>query len=152
MFVALGSLLLVIALRGVFGDLVIVLPLALLGLSVLALILASVTSPYSERGLAEWEQWKSFSQYLTAVTKGREAITRADLFDHYLPYAAALGLAEPWYKFFQKRGEVVAPAWFGAMAANPAAFGAFIAATSASTAGAAGAGAGAAGGGSSGTG
>ena len=99
--------------------------------------------------------WQRFSQYLTDVTANREAVVRPDLFEHYLAYAAALGLATNWLTFFQKRGEAAIPAWFQPLAAdNAASFGALIAVVSSSGASSAAgaAGAGAAGGGASGTG
>ncbi|MCC6187717.1 MAG: DUF2207 domain-containing protein [Anaerolineales bacterium] len=144
-----------LALRGALGDAVFAVPAALLLLSIFALILAEHVSPLSDLGLSEAERWKRFGQYLTGVTRGREAITRPDLFERYLAYAAGLGLAAGWLRFFQKRGEVAIPGWFQPLAADDgASFAAMIAATSASAgSGAAGAGgAAAAGGGASGTG
>lgn len=100
--------------------------------------------------------WKGFADHLKAATKGQEMIT-PELFEAYLPYAAAFGLAEPWVKYFQKRGVTELPAWFHALAAagdeGMAAFAAMITASHAADGGAAGAGAaGAAGSGASGAG
>lgn len=102
--------------------------------------------------------WRSFCDYLKAVTKGQETLLRTDLFDAYLPYAAGFGLAEGWAKRYQQQEGVAIPAWFSALRADDstAAFIAVMAAThssySSSGAGGAAGAAGASGGGASGAG
>jgi hypothetical protein len=153
-FASFGLFIAAVTLRGALGDAVVAVPAALLLLGLFTLILAQQISPLSDVGLSEAERWKRFGGYLADVTRGREAVTRPDLFERYLAYAAGLGLAQGWLRFFQKQGELAIPAWFQPLAADGGAgFAAMIAATSASTSGAAGAaGAAAAGGGASGTG
>jgi hypothetical protein len=117
-------------------------------------------SPFSNSGEYEAEQWRAFSRYLKDVTSGKEPPVRPDLFEHYLPYAAAFGLAEKWAKFFQKQGRTEVPGWFRPLASQPAdaqyaSFVAVIAATNSTGTSASGGGAGgggAAGGGASGAG
>ena len=155
LFASLASVVAAEFLRPSVGDFIFLLPLAGFLVSLVLLILASRLTPYSDTGRAEAARWQRFSQYLTDVTANREAVVRPDLFEHYLAYAAALGLATNWLTFFQKRGEAAIPAWFQPLAADSAAsFGALIAVVSTSGAGSAAgaAGAGAAGGGASGTG
>ncbi|MCC7360416.1 MAG: DUF2207 domain-containing protein [Anaerolineales bacterium] len=154
-FVSLAVLVAAAFLRVLVGDFVFLLPLGLFITSLTLLILASQISPYSDAGRAEAARWQRFSKYLTDVTANREAVTRPDLFEHYLAYAAALGLATNWLTFFQKRGEAAIPAWFRPLAAGDGAgMVALMAAVNSSGASSAAgaAGAGAAGGGASGTG
>jgi len=138
------------------GEAALMVPLAVAAVSMLILALGASLSPYTDQGRQAAARWKAFGKYLEEVTKGREAVTRPDLFERYLPYAAGLGLADGWLKFFKRRGEANIPAWFRPlMAGDTGGFAAMIAATSstASSSGAGGAaGAGAAGGGASGTG
>lgn len=97
-------------------------------------------------------RWQGFAQYIKDVTKEREPAWDLRLFDRYLPYAAAFGLAGGWAKAFQKRGGAEIPGWFQALAGSPDGnMGAFVAMISAvnstGSSGAGGAGAGGAGGG-----
>lgn len=157
--VMLGSLaltILAVALRDTFGILTLLVPLGGFIAGFVVLILGSSLSPYSDTGRAEAARWNGFSKYLSDVIANREAVVRPDLFEHYLAYAAALGLAQGWVKFFQKRGEAAIPAWFqplaGAQTDGMGALVAVIAASGSSGSSAGGAGGGAAGGGGSGTG
>jgi hypothetical protein len=78
------------------------------------------------------------------VSKGRETLLRAELFEAYLPYAAGFGLAESWARRHAKDSHGAVPAWFTALRADDsaAAFVAVMAAThsSVSSSGAGGAG------------
>jgi len=123
-------------------------------LGIAALVLASAYSPLSDEGERQAARWRGFEKYLKEVTKGREPAWDLKLFDEYLPYAAAFGLAEGWAKAFQKRGGAEIPPWFQALAGAPdGGVAAFVAMTSAahsagasSTGGAGGGGAGGGGG------
>lgn len=122
----------------------------LLGLA--AFIMSGVYSPLSDEGAREAARWGSFQEYLKDVVKGRDPAWDLGLFERYLPYAAALGLAEGWAKAFQKRGGAEIPAWFHTVAgSSDSGIGAFVAMTAstnaASTSASAGAGGGGAGGG-----
>lgn len=132
---------------------------ALFLVGLFGVVLGSGFSPLTERGEQEGERWRAFFRYLKDVVRGREPPVRPDLFDVYLPYAAAFGMAEHWAAFFKKQGLSQPPAWFRPLtqegsAAEMAAFLAVISASSSAGAGgAAGAGAGgAAGAGASGAG
>ncbi len=155
MLVSLFSLIAAEFLRGSYGDLVFLLPLGGFVAGLVTLILGSSVSPYSDTGRAEAARWNRFSKYLSDVIANREAVVRTDLFEHYLAYAAALGLAQGWVDFFKKRGETAIPAWFQPLAGadGSSSMGALVAVISSSGASGAGAsGAGAAGGGGSSTG
>jgi hypothetical protein len=125
-------------------------------------IVAGFYTPLTEKGVKEAGHWRAYAEYLREVTREREPITRPDLFETALPYAASFGFGEAWAKFFQKHGENQVPAWFqtlsqkDAEATDMAAFVAMISASNGvvsdgGSAGAAG-GVGAAGGGASGAG
>ena len=121
-------------------------------LSMTAFIMAGTYSPLSDEGAREAARWRSFQAYLKDVVKGRDPAWDLRLFERYLPYAAALGLAEGWAKAFQKRGGAETPAWFRAVAdSRDGSMAAFIAMTastsSAGTSASGGAGGGGAGGG-----
>lgn len=146
-------------LAGSLGGWVVLISFAVFGISIAGYIAAHGISSLSDYGAQEAARWQSFYVYLREIVRGREAVTRPDLFERYLPYAASYGLAEAWAKFFQKRGSAKIPDWFHVLARASAAenMGAFVAMTSATSSaganGAAGAaGAGAAGGGVSGAG
>lgn len=140
---------------GMWPPIFVVGALFLLGL--VAFVLGSSTSLLSTAGRSVRPAWQAFRDYLKGVTKTRTEAS-AELFEAYLPYAAAFGLAEAWVKFFKSQGLTQAPAWFHAVAdgdgSEIAVFVALMAATNSAggTAGAAGAAAGAAGGGASGAG
>ncbi len=121
-------------------------------LSMAAFILSGTYSPLSDDGAREATRWQGFASYLKDVTKGREPAWDVRLFDRYLPYAAAIGLAGAWAKAFQKRGGAEIPAWFHGLAGSAdGSMGSFVvmmsAANSTGSTGAGGAGAGGAGGG-----
>ena len=73
-------------------------------LSMAAFIMAGTYSPLSDEGRAKATRWRSFQAYLKDVVKGRDPASDLGLFERYLPYAAALGLAEGWAKAFRKHG------------------------------------------------
>jgi hypothetical protein len=54
----------------------------------------------------------TFAAYLRYITRGRESVASLDTFERYLPYAAGLGMATEWAKFFQKQANVLLPEWF----------------------------------------
>lgn len=167
-WLAWGLLLLVVSLISIgagiallpnFGPWPFLIMAVLFVLSIVAFILTAGVSPLSAQGWQEAQAWKGFSRYLQDVTRGREQPQGLELFERYLPYAAAYDLAEKWAKAFQREGRVQVPPWFRALTtATDDGSGAFVTmistahATGASSgAGAAGAG-GAAGGGGSGAG
>lgn len=134
-----------------YGGWPFLVPLAVFVLSIVAFVLSASYSLLSTKGEEEAAAWRSFRDYIKAVTKGQEASWDARIFDRYFPYAATFGLAQGWAKSFGERGGAEAPAWFQTLsAAGTDRMGAFILMTSAvhsSTASAGGAGAGGAGGG-----
>lgn len=151
-------LLMVLALNmDFFGVWAFTLPGALFVVGVLAVIFADGIRPFTDDGVRIASEWLGFQEYLKRLSKGKAAMTRPDIFDLYLPYAAAFGVLYPWVKRLEKEGYELVPAFFRAVSDNQ--MGAFVAAVSASSSsgGAAGgaggaAGAGAAGGGASGAG
>jgi hypothetical protein len=133
---------------------------ALLVVSLVAMIAGYSLSPLTEEAALPAAQWESFYRFLQDVTKRKAAASAPDMFERYLPHAAALGLLAAWASHFKKEGQVRPPAYFHAlnMADDASYMGAFVAMTAASSssggaaAGAGAAGAGAAGGGASGAG
>jgi uncharacterized membrane protein len=127
-------------------------------ISLAGLIVASIYSPLTNLGVQESGAWKSYAETLREIMREHEPISQPDLFELVLPYAASLGLAEAWTKFFQRRGEGQTPEWFQVLSSEHgesgmAAFTALIAASSAIGSSSAGStAAGAAGGGASGAG
>ena len=152
-----GLLLTMVAIvrSGMWPPMFVVGALFLLGL--VAFVLGSNTSLLSTTGRSVQPSWQAFRDHLKAVTKNRVEAS-AELFEAYLPYAAAFGLAEVWVKFFKRQGLTQAPAWFHAVAdgdgSEIAVFVALMVATNSAggSSAAAGAAAGAAGGGASGAG
>lgn len=147
---------LAVAMLGQFGPWPLLFSASLFMLSLVAFVMGGAMSALSDEASQQALLWKGFADYLKTATKGKEIIA-AELFEAYLPYAAAFGLAEPWVKYFQKQGVTELPAWFHALAAagdeGMAAFAAMITASHAADGSAAGAGAaGAAGSGASGAG
>lgn len=76
------------------------------------LIVAAQASTLSDEGARQAVAWKSFAAFLKNITRGREPGTSPDLFERYLPYAAAFGLATEWAKYFQNMSQVSVPDWF----------------------------------------
>ena len=126
-------------------------------LSIPLLIYAGTFSLLTPAGEEQSMRWKGFAEYLKQVSKGKEPVISADVFERYLAYAAVFGLGAHWAKYFQQLGGVPLPIWFHATAGSDGDFGAMVAVMSASdsagaSAGGDGGGAGASGGGSSGAG
>ncbi|MBK8987023.1 MAG: DUF2207 domain-containing protein [Chloroflexi bacterium] len=130
-------------------------------LAVVGLVMGASFSPLSDVGAETAVGYKAFAQHLKNVTKGKEAVSRPDMFEQYLAHAASFGLLTQWAKYFEKAGWNKLPPYFHVLstaddASYMASFVAMSAATASSggsAAGAAGAaGAGAAGGGASGAG
>ena len=127
-------------------------------LGFLGLIVALLISTLSDEGARQASAWSSFASYLRNITRGREPVTSPDLFERYLPYAAGLGMATEWAKFFQKQANIPIPEWFMSLQSgvDDGSFVAIMAAISAADSSASvatgGDGGGASGGGSSGAG
>lgn len=142
------------------GPLAVAIAFILLG--ALGLILGGSILPLSDVGAETAVAWKQFSNYLNAVSNGKQPIDRPAMFEKYLPYTAAFGLLHPWAKQFEKEGWTEMPSYFHVLPTTTGsqAMGAFVAMSaavnssggSAAGAGAGAAGAGAAGGGASGAG
>lgn len=96
----------------ILGAILMGLGVALSGVGLVALIVAVSISSLSDEGVRQASAWNSFAGYLRNVTRGREPVTSPELFERYLPYAAGLGLATEWAKFFQKQANVPIPEWF----------------------------------------
>lgn len=69
-------------------------------------------SAFSHHGASEAAHWHGYTEYLRAIIHGKEPITRPDLFEQGLPYAASFGFAEQWIRRFQKHSNAQIPAWF----------------------------------------
>jgi hypothetical protein len=153
LFASLGGILLVIP----WGPWALAVPFSLFAVSVAALIGAGAYRPLSEEGAQLADRWQRFRAYLEAISRGKAATTRPDLFERYLAYAAGFDLLSRWAKHYEKEADTTIPTWFHAASAasadHMAAFVALSASASSSGGSAAGAaGAGAAGGGAAGAG
>jgi uncharacterized membrane protein len=139
------------------GGAALAVPFALFGVGVVGIVLGQSVKPLTAAGARVAADWNAFAGYLKQVARGRAAVTRPDMFNLYLPYAAGFGLLSNWARHFEREGVASAPAWFHAAAGGDGSMAAFVAMTSSasSSAGAAagaGAAGGAAGGGSAGAG
>ncbi len=134
---------------------------AIFMLAIIAFLVSATISTRSEQGEQVAAFWAPFRRYIEQASKGKESIPNPELFERYLPYATAFGVAEQWAKENEKAGWHEAPTYFkGIDMVDEASFAAFIAiiaatnssggAASAAAGGAAAAGA--AGGGASGAG
>jgi hypothetical protein len=128
--------------------------LAVVGL--FASIAGGSMSEWTPAGESLAGQWKGFRNYLKDLCKGRSPLPGPDAIEHFLPHAAAFGLAPALLKRQRETGRVALPPWFAALHSagdEGAAFASYVAlwavASSSSSAGAS-AGAGVSGGGSSG--
>ena len=147
-------------LREQFGLWTLLLVGAVFVLGFLSFIVSSTISTRTKYGEQMDDAWDPFRRFIEQASKGKEPIVDADLFERYLPYAIAFGVAEGWAKQNEKAGWQEVPSYFRALNQDSdfstAAFIAVIAASSSSggaaSASASGAGAGAAGGGASGAG
>ena len=149
------SLFLPIVLIPKLGPWPIVVPIAAVAAGVVGVILAHRIPQLSDEGLRQAARWRRFSRQVRDLARGERPPHRADVFEAFLPYAAAFGLGATWAKRFAEKG---VPAWFreigGAEGGAQAAFVAVMSSSSFSRSGGSGRGAagGAAGGGSSGAG
>jgi hypothetical protein len=96
----------------IIGAILVGVSVAACGVGFIGLIVAMLISTLSDEGARQASAWSSFAGYLRNITRGREPVTSPDLFERYLPYAASLGLATEWAKFFQKQANMPIPAWF----------------------------------------
>jgi uncharacterized membrane protein len=146
-------------LQSVFGFWPLLVTGALFLLFLIALIAGYSLSVLSADGARIAAAWEPFYRHLNEVTRRRAAITSPDMFERYLPYAAAFGLLNAWAKRFANESRTQPPAYFHTLGtADGMPMGAFVAMVAASSssggaaAGAGAAGAAAAGGGASGAG
>ena len=84
---------------------------ALIVVGLIGLIAAAVQSPLSDEGVRQAAAWNSFKTYLQNVARGREEVQPTEMFERYLPHAAAFGIADAWGKSFQTRSEMPIPTW-----------------------------------------
>ncbi len=57
-------------------------------------------------------KWRAFQKYLDQIDDRRDIAESKDIFDKYLPYAVALGLAESWVQKFAYV-QAPTPQWYG---------------------------------------
>ncbi|OQA19226.1 MAG: hypothetical protein BWY63_01786 [Chloroflexi bacterium ADurb.Bin360] len=153
---------LLLLMRSAIGPWPVLIAASMFFVGFVAMILGATTPTLSDGWINESASWVAFKKYLRNVTKGRESLAYAAGFSEYLPYAAALGLADVWATYLKRHEDFEIPAWFTGLNATAsgshAGFIVMIAAINASgassgaSASAAGAAAGAAGGGASGAG
>lgn len=118
-----------------------------------ALVLSVSITALTPDGESRRAAWRGFEMYLKDVARGGSMVVQTRLFDRYLPYAAAFGMASSWARHFQKLGVAEVPSWFhGLEAADFGDVTAAIVASTMSVSTSADGGAGASGGGASGAG
>lgn len=79
---------------------------------------AGLTSVLSDEGERQADSWKRFSGYLHSITRGQAGSPQPELFERYLPYAAAFGLLSEWGKYFSSMGNVPVPAWLDGLGSS----------------------------------
>ena len=105
----------------------------------IGIILGQSVKPLTPQGVDVAAGWEAFARYLKEVSRGKAAKTRPDMFNLYLPYAAAFGLLYSWARHFAREGEASAPAWFHAATTDgSSSMAAFVAMSSSASAQAAG--------------
>lgn len=148
----------VIVLQSQVGVWPLVVSGSLFFLMLMALLFSANLSPLSDQAAETAVSWQPFKNYLQQISRKKAAITRPDIFELYLPYAAAFGYLHNWARRFEKEGVTRLPHYFHALPGSNNQMAAFVAMTAATTSssgaatGAGAAGAGAAGGGASGAG
>ena len=162
-YFVLGTVLLVVAAAafglclpfiGRFGPFPLVVPVAVLLVSLASFIFGSAETPLSNDGVRRGEAWRSYKAHLKSPQDAEPAWgASASAEARILPYAVALGLASAWAKWMKKRN-IQLPAWFppASHADGGPAFIAFISTGGAGAGSGSGGGGGAAGGGGSGAG
>lgn len=148
--------------RSVVGPWPLLIAASIFFMGFVAMIAGAITPTLSDVWINESAAWVAFKKYLKDVMKGRESLAYAAGFTEFLPYAAALGLADVWANYLKRHENFEIPAWFSGLSAaatdSHAGFIAMVAAINANgaasgaSASAASAAAGAAGGGASGAG
>ena len=134
-----------------YGGWPLLIPAAILLLSLLSVIFAATVTPLSNDGVRRAHRWRDYRKHLNAVAHGKR-IAADDPSRLTLAFAVAFGLASAWSKFLKQRGHT-SPPWFHALPGHDdrTSFPAFIAAGGATASGAhGGGGGGVAGGGASG--
>jgi hypothetical protein len=118
---------LALLLFGTYGPFPMVIPVAIALVAIVAFICHAAHTPLSNEGLRRARYWRAFRDHLKAVAQDRETIPALDT-DRLLPYAVALGIADPWSKFL-KQHRLAVPGWFHAAAHDQSApaFVAFVA-------------------------
>ena len=127
------------------GACTLLIPAAMVALSVAAFIFASATTPLSNDGVRRAWRWRAYRKQLAAVAQGKEPSPGMPA-AAVLPFAVAFGLAASWSKYLKRQG-LAAPAWFrGTEIGSLDAFPAFVAAGGAGSSGGGGSAGGASGG------
>jgi hypothetical protein len=127
-------------------------PLAMDVAAVVALALGATRAELSDEGFREREGWRGFRGLLKGSIGSMGSIGSGLEPLKYLPYVVAMGLGVALSRHLKRQGaDAALPPWFRPLAGSdgPAAFAAFIGATTASSGGGGVTGSGAAGGGSS---
>jgi hypothetical protein len=82
---------------------------------VLMLVAGRVSNAMPQKSMAGAEsaaKWRAFQTYLRQIDERKDIAESKEIFEKYLPYAVALGLAEEWAQRFAPR-VVATPDWYG---------------------------------------
>ncbi len=98
----------------------------MMGVAVLIVGLAGIgvgqsLTPLTDEAVRRSHEWKAYQRYLTRLSKEKTPLVPADGLDRLLPWAVAFGVGLAWVKALEKHGVTGGPAWFTALAGEPAA-------------------------------
>lgn len=76
------------------------------------LLIARYMPRKTPRGAAAAAKWLAFERYLRSIARYEHVARANEIFDGYLPYAIAFGIADQWVDTFAQRNTPT-PRWFG---------------------------------------
>lgn len=82
------------------------------------LILTLSISTLTDHAAHQAILWREFANYLKEITQGNIQPPGPEIFERYLPFAAAFGLLDEWVSYFFGTSKGSIPDWFRSNAAN----------------------------------
>ena len=87
-------------------------PLVGIPVGLALLLLARVMPRKTRQGALEAAKWRAFERYLRKLEHHTALEQARDLFERYLPYAAAFGIAKLWIRKFAHLPNMPTPPWY----------------------------------------
>ncbi|MFN8590458.1 MAG: DUF2207 domain-containing protein [Thermomicrobiales bacterium] len=84
----------------------------MIGLGLVLLLVAQYMPRKTPQGATAAAKWMAFERYLRSIARYENAANAHEIFDRYLPYAIAFGIADQWVATFAQRNTPT-PRWFG---------------------------------------